>query len=71
MTLVVQPVLLPGRTMRERDMVVCNIVEEVNLVLLKKQTSSNRVDWSIAPSFVEESAILVELVEVIGIGLRS
>ena len=57
--------------MRERDMVVRNIIEEVNLVFLEKQTSSNRVDWSIAPSFVEKSAVLVELIEVIGIGLRS
>ena len=57
--------------MRERDMVVRNIIEEVNLVFLEKQTSSNRVDWSIAPSFVEESAVLVELIEIIGIGLRS
>lgn len=57
--------------MRERDMVIGNVVEEVNLVFLEEQTSGDRVYRSITPSLVEEAAILVELVEVIRVGLGS
>lgn len=50
-------------------MVVCNIVEEVDFFLLKKETSSDRVNWGIAPAFIEESSILVEGLEVVDVCL--
>lgn len=55
--------------MCERNMVISNVVEEVNLVFLEEQTSSDRVYWSITPSLIEEPAVLVELIEVIRVGL--
>ena len=56
--------------MCERDMVVSDIVEEVDLVLLQQKTSSNGVDWSVAPSFIEESTIFVQGFEKVSISLR-
>lgn len=57
--------------MGERNMVIGNVVEEVNLVFLEEQPRSDRVYRSITPSLIEEAAILVELVEVIRVGLGS
>lgn len=57
--------------MRERDMVIGNVVEEVNLIFLEEQPSGDRVYGSITPSLIEEAAILVEPVEVIRVGLGS
>jgi hypothetical protein len=52
-------------------MVVGNILEEVNLLLLEKKTSSNRVDRSITPSLVEETTILIERLEEIEVRLAA
>lgn len=51
--------------MREWDVVVSNIVEEMNLFLLQEKTCGDGVNGSIAPTFVEESTILVKSLEVI------
>jgi hypothetical protein len=71
MALQVQPGLLTSRAVGERNVVVRNVVEKVDLLLLEEKTSSNRVDWSIAPSLVEEAAVLIKGIEVVGICLRS
>lgn len=55
--------------MRERNMVVSDVVEEMNLVFLEKETGSDRVDRSVTPSFVEETAIFVERFEEVDVGL--
>lgn len=52
----------------EWDMVVSNVVEEVDLFLLQHETGGNRVDGSIAPSFVEKAAILVQRLEEVNVG---
>lgn len=41
-------------------MVVCDFVEEVDLLLFQQKTSCNRVDWRITPSLVEETAVVVK-----------
>lgn len=46
--------------MCEGYMVISDIVEEVNLVFFEKETGSDGVDWSITPSLVEETTVLVE-----------
>ena len=57
--------------MRERYVVVCNIVEKVNFFLLQEKTRGDGVNGSITPSLVKETTVLVELVKVIEISLRS
>ena len=57
--------------MRKGYVIVCDIVEEMDFFLLQQKSCSDGVDGSIAPSFVEETAVFVELVEVIEISLRS
>ena len=71
MAFVVDSVLLPRRAMREWDMPVGDIVEEVDLFLLQGQSGGNGMDGGIAPSFIEEASVLVELVEEVEIGVRS
>ena len=63
--LVVESVLFTSGAMGERNVVVCNVVEEVNLLLLESQTGSDRVNGSIAPTLVEETTVLVELLKVV------
>jgi hypothetical protein len=50
-------------------MVVSDIIEEVDLVLLQHKASSNGVNRSIAPTLVEETAILVKRLEIVGVSL--
>lgn len=57
--------------MGEWDVIVCDIVEEVNFILLEQKTCSDRVDGSISPSFVEESTLLIQMLKVIEICLGS
>jgi hypothetical protein len=51
--------------------VVSDIIKEVYLLLLQEQAGGNRVDGSITPTFVEESSIPVERLEVVDVCLRS
>lgn len=46
--------------MRERNVVVSDVIEEMDFVLVEKETSRNRMHWSITPSLVEKSTVLVE-----------
>ena len=52
--------ILSGRTMGEWHMVVSNIVKEMNLILVQEKACCNGMDWRIAPSLIEESAIFVK-----------
>lgn len=45
-------------------MVIGNVVEEMELVFGKHQTSSNGVDGSIAPALIKEATIVVEVFKV-------
>jgi len=63
MTLQLQANVITCRAMREWDVIVRNVVEKVNFIFVQQETSSNRMDWRIAPSFVEESTISVKGVE--------
>jgi len=69
--LVLDPEILLERTVGERDVVVGNIVEEVNLILLKEETGGNGMHRSITPSFVEEPTVFVKVGEEIDVGLRT
>lgn len=57
--------------MGEWYVVVGNVVEEVNLVLGKHQTGGDGVDWSVTPALVEETTLVVEVVEVGDVSIRS
>ena len=57
--------------MGEWYVIVCNVVEEVDLVLGEHQASPYRVHRRIAPSLVEETTVLVQLLEEVNVGLRS
>lgn len=63
--------LLAGRAVREGDMVVGDVVEEVDLLLLEHQGRRNGVHGSIAPAFVEKATVLIKALEVVNVGLRA
>lgn len=69
MALQVEPRLLAGRAVGEGNMVICDFVEEMDLVLSQQQSRGDRMDWRITPSLVEEAAIMVQGVEIIQISL--
>ena len=55
----------------EWDVVVRNVVEEMDLFLLEHETCGNRVHWSITPSLVKETTVLVQSIKVINVRLRA
>lgn len=69
MALVLDSCLLVCWAVCERNVPVAKVLKEVNLLLGQQKTSSNRVDWGITPSLVEEATIVVELLEVVNVGL--
>jgi len=56
--------------MCEWNMIVCNVVEEVDVSLVEHETGGNRVHGCITPSLVEETAVLVEALKKVKICLR-
>jgi hypothetical protein len=58
-TFVVEAVAFVGRAVSEWVMVICDIVEEVDLLLFQHQRSSERVNRCITPALVEEAASLI------------
>jgi D-ribose pyranose/furanose isomerase RbsD len=46
-----------------------DIIEEMDLVLIRKESGTDRVHWRISPTLVVEPALLVEEVEELGVGL--
>lgn len=69
MALAVETELLSSGAVSERNVVVSDVVEEMNLFLLQHQAGSDRVDRRITPTFVEETAVLVERLKVVDVGL--
>lgn len=69
MTLELDSLAFARRAMRKGYMVVRDVVEEMDLVLLKHKASGDRVDRSITPALVEEPAILVERLKKVDIFL--
>jgi len=67
-TFQVQASLLSSRTVREWDMIICNVIEEVDFFFFEKQTCGNGVDWSITPTLVEEPTIFIKSLEVVQVG---
>ena len=59
MTFIIETFLLGGRTVGEGHMPVSYVVEELNFFLFEQETSSNRMNGSIAPSLVKETPILI------------
>lgn len=65
--LVIYPELLVHGAVGEGDVVVRNVVEEVDVFFRKKQCCRDGVDRRITPSFVEETALVVEVVKKVDI----
>lgn len=63
--------VLAGGTMGERDVVVSNIIEEVDLFFLEEQGGRDRVNRSITPSFVEETPFFVQEIKEVDVSFRS
>ena len=57
MTFQIQACLLACWAMRERDVVVCNIIEEVNFRFVQHQARRYGMHRSVTPPLVEESTI--------------
>jgi hypothetical protein len=69
--LVVETVLLASRAMRERHVVVGDVVEEVELILVQHQSSSDGVHGRIAPAFIEEATGLIQRREEVNVRVRA
>lgn len=69
MTLQLESRLFSGWAMGERYMVIGDIIEEMYFLFLQCQCSTDGMDWGVAPSFVEETAVSVEGIEEVQIGL--
>jgi hypothetical protein len=52
----------------EGNVVVGNVVEEVDFLLLECETGCDRVHGGVTPTLVEETAVLVEGIEVVEVG---
>ena len=57
--------------MCERYMVVCDVIEEVDLLFLQKECRCDGVDRCITPSLVKKATVVVERLEIIYVSLRS
>lgn len=57
--------------MCEWHVVICNVIEEMDLVLFEHQAGGNGVDGSIAPAFVEESSVAVKRFKIVEISFRA
>lgn len=68
MALEIQPRLLARRAVSKGHVIVGDIIEEVDFVLVKGETGADGMDGRVAPALVEESAVLVQLVEEVGVG---
>jgi hypothetical protein len=55
----------------ERNVVVGNVVEEMDLIFVQEETGSNRMYWCITPTFIEKSTILVKRFKVVEVGFGS
>jgi hypothetical protein len=67
----IQTSLLVSWAVGKGDVIVSNILEEVELILLKEKTSSNRVHGSITPSLVEETTVLVQRLKEVKVRLAA
>jgi len=66
--LVVHSVLLAGGAVGEGDVVVGNVVEEVDLLLLEREAGCDGMHGCVSPALIEETAVLVEGLEVVNVG---
>ena len=57
--------------MRERHMVVGDVIEKVDFFFFKHEGGGNGVHRRITPALVKEATCTVEVVEVVDIGVRS
>jgi len=53
-------VLLASRAVREWDMVVRDVVEEMDLIFRKHESGGDGVNRCVAPSLVEEATVLIQ-----------
>lgn len=65
MTSQIQSRLLTGWAVGEGNVVVSNLVPEMDLFFLEQYAGRDGVDWCVAPSLIEETAIPVERLEVV------
>ena len=71
MTLILGPELIAGGTVSKGDVIVGDIVEEMNLALVKKKSGRDRMDGSVPPSFVEEAPFMIQMFEEVHVCRRT
>lgn len=64
-----QPKIFTCGAMSEGNVVICDVVEEVDFIFPKEEAGGDGVDWSVAPSFVEETTVFVKSFEKVDVGL--
>jgi len=63
------PFVVARRAVREWDVVIGDVIEEMEFFLFEQEGGGDGVHRGVAPSFVEEAAVVVERVEVVEVGL--
>ncbi|KAL8938534.1 MAG: hypothetical protein Q9211_003167, partial [Gyalolechia sp. 1 TL-2023] len=63
--------LFAGRAVRERYVIVRNVIKEVDFFLLQEKAGTDGMNRGISPALVEETTVLIEAVEKVRVGLRS
>ena len=63
--------VLASRTVSEGHMVVSDVVEKVDLVFVEQESSRYRVHRRISPTLVEETAIAIEALKEIDVGIAA
>lgn len=61
--------LLACWAVRKWDVVVCDVVEEVDLIFRQHESGGDGMDRCIAPPLVEESAVLIQRLKEVDVRL--
>ena len=67
----VEAALLARGAVRERDMVVGDILEEMDFFFLEEEACGDGVHGGVTPPLIEEAAVFVELLKVVEVGWRA
>jgi hypothetical protein len=66
-TFVLEAEAFVGWTVSERVVVICDVVEKVDLLLFQHQRGSQRVNWCITPALVKEATSSIQGLEIIDV----
>lgn len=71
MTLQILSVFLASRAVREWDVIVRDVVEEMDLVFGQHEPGGDGMNRCVAPTLVEKATVLIQRLEKVDVGLRT